>query len=379
MFWNIYKKRILISLRDKDILIWAWLFPLMLATLFHFAFANLDASGTLKTIQLGVIDNAAYQQDLNFQNVLESVSGESEDSLFKLWSLKNQEEADDLLENGEIDGYVIYEDMPLLMISTNGLRQTIIKGFLDRYLQTKDSVLRLIEENPEAYLILPELLTPLNYTERILLSNSTQTKTVGYFYALLAMACLYGGFQGLTVISQMQANLSAVGARVTVSSAGRFRLVAYDLLGGLTTHFLQILTLVAYINFALGISFGSQLWFVLFTCLISSLLGISFGAMISATSKLKEQVKIAILIVISNICCFLAGLMIGDINYVVMQKAPVVAWLNPAARISDAFYCLYYYDNYERFFLNIGIIFSMAIAMLVITAFFVRRQEYESL
>jgi ABC-2 type transport system permease protein len=71
--------------------------------------------------------------------------------------------------------------------------------------------------------------------------------------------------------------------------------------------------------------------------------------------------------------------MLSGINYAVMQKTPAAAWLNPAARISDAFYCLYYYDTYDRYLLNIGIILTMAFMMFAVTSVFIRRQRYESI
>jgi len=379
MFWNIYSKRVLISLRDSETYFYTWLFPILLATLFYFAFANLDTAGQFKIMPIGIIYNEAYQNDVTFRKTLEAVSGGGEDSLFELHLLKNQEDADLLLEKGEIDGYIIVEDVPVLMIRESGLRQTFIKGFIDRYLQTKDGIERLISQNPTAVHTLPALLTPIDYTERISLSESPQSSTISYFYALLAMVSLYGGFQGLRTVFQIQANLSPLGARISILPTSRFKLIGYDLLGGVTMQFVCLLVVVVYIRFILGVSFGSQLWLVLLTCLIGSCLGVTFGAMISISSKLKVQAKIAILITAAMVCCFLAGLMVGDISYTVMQNAPIVAWLNPAARITDAFYCLYYYDTYERFFLNIGIISIMSVICLVITVLLTRRKQYESI
>jgi ABC-2 type transport system permease protein len=190
---------------------------------------------------------------------------------------------------------------------------------------------------------------------------------------------MYGGFQGLVTVAYLQANLSPMGARRTVAPARRWRVVIYDLFGALTVHLLCIVTVVAYITFALGTSFGSQIWAVLLTCLAGSLLGIAFGAMVSAMSRMKEAIKVAILITTTMVCSFLAGLMVEGINYIVAQNAPIISWLNPAARIADAFYCLYFYDTYERYFLNIGIILGFVVIMFLLTAVFIRRQRYENI
>ena len=75
----------------------------------------------------------------------------------------------------------------------------------------------------------------------------------------------------------------------------------------------------------------------------------------------------------------MAGLMVSGINYVIEQALPLLAWLNPAARIADAFYCLYYYDTYTRFVLDICVLIGMTVVMFGISIFALRRRTYESI
>ena len=376
MFWNIYSKRVLMSFRNWEVLLWTWIFPIILGTLFYATFGAIDTEGQFSRFPLGVVDSAEYRGDAAFKSALESVSGD--DGLFDLKVFADRQEADAALEGSEVEGYVVAGETPTLMVTMDGINQTIAKSFLDQYLQTKNSVSMIVASNPALLKSLPELLSQVDYMEEISLSHNPPTNKVNYFYALLAMVCLYGGFQGLTSVTYVQANLSALGARRTMTPFGRFKLTVYDLLGGITVQFACLLTVVAYIVFALRTSFGSQTGLVLLTCLAGSMLGVAFGAMVSVT-KLKEQAKIAILITITMVCCFLSGMMVGGINYVIAEKAPIVSWLNPAARISDAFYCLYYYDTYDKFFLNIGIILAMTVVLFAITSVFLRRQRYESI
>jgi len=377
MFWNIYGKRVLRSFRDRDSLIWTWIFPILLATMFFATFGSLDTMGMLDRFPLGVVNDEAYRLDAAFRSALESVSGE--DGLFELIVIEDADAADAMLENGGVEGYILAGEIPVLVIAGDGINQTIAKGFLDRYIQTGSSVLMILANDPAAAANLPAMLSQVDYTREISLSKNPPSNRLNYFYALLAMVCMYGGFQGLASVTYLQANLSALGARRTVAPAVRWRMIVYDLLGGITVHVIFLFTVVAYITFVLGTSFGSQFGVVLLTCFACSMLGVAFGAMVSAVSRLKEQVKIAILITVSMVCSFLSGLMTSGINYTIAEKAPFIAFINPAARITDAFYCLYYYDNYERYLVNIGIIAGMAAAMFLTTAVFLRRQRYESI
>jgi len=380
MFWNIYWKRILSSLRSKDMIIWTWAFPIMLSTLFYFTLTNLDEESLLKIIPVGIVTDAAFEQDTTFQTIIDTVSEPGEDQLFDLHRVDNAEQGDALLLQGEIDGYIQFKNKtPDFITKNDGLNQTIIKSFLDNYLQTKSSMEKLMTENPSALHQAASLFSREAFTKEISLTENPPTDTVNFFYALLAMVCMYGGFLGLKSVSMLQANLSPLGARRTMSPVKRFRLITCDLLGCITVHFACLLVIVSYIVFVLGISFGSKSGLVILTCLAGSLLGVSFGALVSISAKLKEAAKTAVLIVTTMICCFLSGLMFSGINYLIAQKAPALSWLNPAARIVDAFYCLYYYDTYDRYFLNIGILLLMSLVMFTMTAFFLRRQRYESI
>jgi len=377
MFRNIFVKRLLFSVRDRGTLIWTLIFPLILATMFFAVFGRLDTEGLLVSFPMGVVHDEAFLRDASFSAALESVSGE--DGLFELHTFQTRAEAYAALEDGLIDGFFLAGETPTLVVKSDGVEQTIAKTFIDRYIQTRSSIEHILKANPAAAADLPVLLTAESFTTEITLSHNPPSNKLNYFYALLAMVSMYGCFQGQNSVYYLQANMSALGARRSLAPVKRWRMLIYDLLGGLTVQFACVLITLAYMIFALGIDFGRQVGFVILTCFAGSTLGMAFGAMVSSASKLKESAKNAIMISVSMICVFLSGLMIGGINYIIAQRAPVLAWINPAARITDAFYSLYFYDTYERFLLNIAVVIGMTVIMFIIAAVSLRRQRYESI
>ena len=72
-------------------------------------------------------------------------------------------------------------------------------------------------------------------------------------------------------------------------------------------------------------------------------------------------------------------MMESSMKYLIDQKFPVISWLNPAARISDALYCLYYFDDYQRYGQNIAVIMAMSAVLLLLSGVSLRRQSYESI
>ncbi|MGI5897388.1 MAG: ABC transporter permease [Oscillospiraceae bacterium] len=379
MFWTIYWNRIKASVRTKDLLVWTWIFPIMLSTLFYFAFANLDSVNTFEAVPTAVVDDSAYRSAEGFRQTLESVSAEGGEQLIALTKVPDLETADRLLEADEVEGYIVVQDgKPELKVKANGIGQTILKKFLDQYLQTASALETMAEQNPAA-LEQTELLERTGFTYEISLTERQPTDKINYFYALLAMVCMYGGFQGMQTVVYLQANLSPLGARRMLAPVSRLRVIVCDMLGGLTVHFVCLLIVVGYIALVLGVSFGSQLLYILLVCLLGSLVGVGMGAAVGALFRWSEIAKTAILVTVTMVCSFFAGLMTTGINYMVERIAPAAAWINPAARIVDAFYCLYYYDTYERFFADLAVLAAMSVFFFAVAGAALRRKSYESI
>ena len=379
MFWNIYSKRLLSSIRNKDQLIWIWAFPLILATLFYFCLSSVAEADHLEAVPTGVVTDAAYEENPIFDQVLEQV-GSGKDALLKITKYTQEEKADTALEKGDIDGYIRLKDnAPELVVKQEGMNQTLLKSFLDRYVQTEGNIRAVMEKNPGYAFDAEEIMEGISLTEDMSLSSQPNNPTLNYYYALIAMVCMYGGMQGLMSITYLQGNLSSLGARRMMAPLGRMGVIFCDMLGSITVHMMSLLFLLFYITVILGQDFGDRLPLLVLTCLVGTILGVAFGTAVSCLTKLGEGMKVGILVSVTMFCCFGAGMMTSGMKYLLDQNAPVVSWLNPAARISDAFYCLYYFDDYQRYCRNIVVILAMAAVLFMVSGIFLRRQSYESI
>lgn len=390
MFWNIYRKYILRAVRSREMIGWTLLFPILLSTLFYFSLGSLDEDMEFQSIPAAVVENRAMETEGYLKQMLEEISKGGE-PLLDLCRVSSEEEADTLLKNDEICGYIFMEGRdPRLYVKENGIYQTILKNLLDSYIQTKDAVITIAGKDPVSALKLAkraaggkrdgEDLTPSREFIRDLeLTGKKPSATVNYYYALLAMICLYGGFHGLVVVENLQANLSPQGARNTLSPGSRWKLFLASYLGALTVQFLCVAVSFFYMGFVLKVNFGTSPCAALGTILAGSMTGISFGSVVALPPKWKGGMKSGVLVGVSMICCFFAGLMIDGISYIVKTNMPILAAVNPAARIADAFYCLYYYEGYTRYFQNIGMLLGMAVIFGGICVIATRRVQYESI
>lgn len=378
MFANIYKTRLLCSVRSVDVLVWTWIFPFMLATLFHFAFANLDTAGTFQPIQTAVINNEAYGADGTFRTVLETLSADGADQMLDLTIVNSEQEADELLRGGEIAGYITPGKDLKLTVRESGVEQSILQNLLDTYGQRASAIGDIIARNPGAAANLLQAGQD-SYTQSPADGGQERSSAVSYFFALIGMVCLYACFQGLTTVTNIQANLSRLGARVSLAPVSKIKLIVYDSLGGLTVHYISCALVALYICLLTEIDLLHDFPLILVVCLAGSLVGYALGTAVGAIGRMKENMKSGILIVVSITLSFMAGMMIEGINYLIQKQAPILGWINPAARVADALYRLYYYNTYGLYLLDLAILITMAAVLFLISAILLRRRKYESI
>lgn len=382
MFGHIFINRCKCLVRDTGVMFWTFMFPIILASLFALAFNNLSSADRLGAINIAVVNNHEYQNNHGFQTALSSVSksGTTGDAALFDVRLGNRQETDGWLKDNNIDGYIVMDSGPHLAVRQSGIKQAIVQEFLDDYMQKSSTLTAIIKQNPQSGKdLLAAVKKSHNYIKAVSPTNAEPNTTLNYFFALVAMACLYGSYWGVKEVSTVQADLSPQGARVSLAPFKKSRLLGPSLCAATVVHLLSIFILVAYLSLVLKVDFGNDLLYVLLTCVLGSITGILMGALIGVIIKKGEAAKTAVLISISLVLSFLAGLMIVDMKYIVTNAVPVMAYLNPANLITDAFYSLYYYDTYSRFYTNIGLLVVFILVFYLAIYLITRRQRYASL
>lgn len=383
MFAHIFINRLKCVFRDRQTVFWSFLFPLILATLFGMAFSNLNKGEAFDTIDLAIVNTAQYRSDTTLQTALTSMSSQSstQKPMFALKLVESEEAANDILKNNEITGYILYtEDAPRVVVKESGMNQTILKEFIDHYLQMKSAYTKILMENPNALQgFNAETTNVERLIEEVSPTDAAPNNTLTYYFALIAMACLYGGFWGMKEVSAVQANQSPQGARINLAPVHKLKVFGYSLCVVILMQFLAILVLIAYLHFVMKVDFGNQVGYMLLASLAGCTMGVSFGAFVGAVLKNNEGLKVAVLIGTSMFFSFFAGLMVADMKYIVTEAVPALAYINPANLVADAFYSLYYYTTHTRFFTNIGLLFGISVVLFLVVYFVMRRQRYASI
>lgn len=380
MFSHIFIVRMKCLLRNKELMFWTLVFPLLMATFFNMAFSGLNSAEAFKPIEAAVVNDAGYKQDTSFQQTLTAVSN-GDSRIFNLKEVSSREEADQLLESGKIEGYFSVDGTLALTVKKSGLNPSIMKSFADQYQQTASAVGQILKTNPQALQngLLQDMGLSREYVTEVAAGGASPNNVLNYFYSLIAMACFYGSFFGLQEVTDIQANLSARAARINMSPVHKLKAFVAGLSAALVIQFVEILILLAYLAFALHVDFGPRIGYVLLTAFVGCILGLSFGSLISAAVKKSEGLKTAILISATMVGTFMAGMMMLNMKYIISQNAPILSYLNPINLLTDAFYSLYYYDTLDRYLLNLGLMGVFAVVFCLGTYAIIRRRKYASL
>lgn len=376
----LFKYRFLQTIREFSVMFWALAFPIILGTLFYFSFGtSTSATGetSWKAIKVAVVSKERSSENAKaFETFLKNMNGE----LLTLIRSSSEAEALDMLNEEKVTGIFYVKASPSLTVGKNGLNESILTGVLDNFNQNSSMIREILSKHPEN---LPAVLESLgNYRQTVreeTLGGKTLNPNVQYFFALIAYACLSGAFLGVRASFDTQANLTALGARRSVTPTHRLKLVIIDMLVLVTIHFINILILNLYIIKILKISLGDDIGSLLLVDLMGSIIGICIGLAFGCISKLDLNMKMSISVAITLVPGFLAGLMFGNMKNILELHCPIINRINPAAVLSDAFYCLGIYNDMARFTRCLIILAVMSIVLILIAFLGVRRESYDSI
>ena len=378
---TLFSTKIKCLYRDRQGLFWALLFPIFLAIIYHYAFADLGKTDVLKTIDIAAISTGSGNE-ATLKQTLQDATFENGLPIFNV-AFVEKAEAEQLLDNNKVTGYIVMGEVPELVVKGSDIKATIAKNVLNSYRQmygVADIITKEAQGESVNYdAVMKDMIDREYYLKnRKEASGTNMDYTVIYFYALLAMVCIYGGNWGLREGADISAALSARGARVNIAPYSMAKLLFCNLSASLALHFTGVLLVIAFMSNILKIDFGTQLLYVIFVCFVGSIVGILFGCLTALLMKGTEKKKDAFLTCITLIWGFLAGLMIPSVKYIVASKFPALTFVNPVHLITDCLYSLYYYSGLSKYTYNIIVLSMIAVLLSCMIVMYMRRGKHGS-
>ncbi len=376
---HLFRYRFVQTIRNFSNMFWALLFPIILGTLFYLSFgsAGLESTGESRwdEIKVAVVkDTDSSENAQAFEGFLTQMDGETLD----IQDISTESEALSALNEETISGIFYVRDTPSLTVAKNGLNESILTSVLESYNQNAAMFREIAMTHPEK---LPDALDAMNdyrnTTAEVSLGGKDLNPNVQYFFALVAYACLSGAFLGVQSSIDGQANISALGARRSITPTHKLTLILIDMAVLFIIHFFNILILCLYITHVLGISLGNDVGALLLVDFMGSMIGICLGVAIGCLARISYGMKIGVCVLFTLFPGFLAGLMFGNMKNIIELHCPIINRINPAAVLSDAFYCMGIYNDMERFTRCLVILAVMSTLLLTVAFLGIRRERYD--
>lgn len=368
--------------KNKGLIFWSFAFPIIMATLFNMAFGNWEESEKFTSINIGIVTNEYFDNNIIAKNVFNSLS-DGDNKIFNI-TYASKDEVTNLLIDKKIEGIIEYTDSnPNIIINSNSVSSTIIKSVVDE-IETNNTIFSdLIKSGKYASNDMEEQVNKI--IERI---NSTTINTkdisvkkldiaVIEYYSLLAMTCLYGGFIAMSAISNSLASASNRGKRVAISPIKKSTAILSSLCASFIVQLIGALLLLIYINI-IGVNLHTNLISLFIITILGVLSGISIGLIVSVMINKSEDTKLGIIIAISMALSVLSGMTGVSLKYVIDSKIPFINKINPAAMITDGLYAVYY-ENSARFLNNIISLIIFISLLIVISILYMRRKKYDNI
>lgn len=372
------KYRFICIFKEKTTMFWSCIFSFILGTLFFLAFDNMSSVAEKIDVALVMEDNGT--EATSFKSVLEML-GDSDEGIIAVKEMSNKE-AKDKLNKDEISGIFYAGKEAKLVIAQNGIKQSVLQVILEQFQSRVNFISDLMKEKPEQLSKVSETIMKnagATYVTETSLGGEKPDSFLQYYFALIAMACLFGAYMGADVSMQLQADVSVVGARRTVSKESKIKMVFCDLITISIIEFAINVLLICYLKYFLGLDIGDDWPRMLLIVFLGGLTGISVGVWIGAMKRVSYGVKIGLLTASGLISSFLSGLMIGGIKGLIEQYCPIINRINPASLITDAFYSISMYPDSSRYIRDILALVVLIAVLFSITAMNIRRVRYDSI
>ncbi|HHX53117.1 MAG TPA: ABC transporter permease [Erysipelothrix sp.] len=364
MFAHSFKNTLKTLLRQRTLVFWGLVFPIVLGFFFKLALGNIDAEIQFEVIPVAV--NEKLLEDEIFSGVMSDLE---EEDILEITATTD----DSLVKDKEVVAYI--EDLDKIITSGSGIQETIVESIMNAYSHNQATIIRIMTENPQADLT--KILEVESYIEDTSSSNMSMVNT--YFYTLIGMQAMYGYMWGLTVMYQYEANLSTEAKRNVVAPIKKYVSLFAALLVAWLINMVVIIILMLVVHFVLNVNLGDQIGPILGLVSLAALTGVGFGTLIGVSNKRSMDLKVGIGISLTMAMSFLAGMMVMQMKIIIQRVAPIVNQINPVALITDAMYSLYYYPTLDRYFTNMIWLAGVTIVFIGATFFFIRGKRYDSL
>lgn len=399
MIFRFYFYRLKILLKNRSLILWTCLFPLIITTVYYMIFYNISEDKSLIRMPVAI---QTTKETKSVGEYLSSIKNNDGISLFSV-TYVSDEEGETLLLQDKVIAYISY-DGSLIINSRQSSNKNLLKTYLDIYLEKiaiqedlarlsseentsgeveKDTIRQdnIKQDNIKQDNIKQDNIKQDNVWKYINTNNDTRTTSskLLYFYALIGLACMLGSSWGFKEMMDFYGDDSIVGLKIQVSTMEKKHLILSNIAAIITVHFTSLSLLLFYLVVVLKVINFRNIPIMMLIVFLGSFVGINLGAALYMLLQTNKRVKRSVLNIIILVGSIISGLFYPKINYYIIKEIPIIHYLNPASLITNTFYNLLYKEDYLKVYINLSILLSWGILFGFIALSSLRRRNYASI
>lgn len=445
--WTTFKTTVRTLLLTPSAVVWTLIFPIVLATVFNFMFEPMRSTGSVEAVKVAVVADDAWEDSpfsqvvdtlseadepllavhpvATEQEARELIAEGSVAGAYIVDAVGNEgnaeqsgsDELDAVDAAGPADAAGAASGSgtaagssdvststssagstgaPRIILAPAGsgtgsdasydVNRAILESVATSYLQSEALIEELATHDPVALSDPTTIENALGLgvsVREVSLTHAQPDSMVRFYYALLGMASIFAAQLAGESVWHLQPTSSAAGARRTVSSTSRMRLLIPTIgaCWAVSTTFLAIA--FGYIYLTAHIEFSGREGLCLVGIAAASLLSCGIGALVGALpGRMGSDSRRGILTALTCLLSLFAGLYgepTMELADTVAHVFPAATWLNPVCLIRDLFYTVYYYDTLVPFSLRLAACAGIAAVLLAVSAACMRRSAHEHL
>lgn len=386
--------------KNKIIIFWSLLFPIILGAIFHVVFEDIKNNDDFETIQVNYVlkeeneenafansqlqnlvaimnsDEMTYDLKTEKNNVVTTkkvpVFAVSEKSLSDAQLALNQNRIMYLEAEKESEHQVKFK----VYSANENINFKILSSVIKSYSDIANTIQKLVMEGEmspaEAQAIYME--TVQNSFEKSS-GNKTLDYIDNYHYTVIGMAIIFGTFLAFEQAKIYRPLSFEFAKRVKVSGVSRPKLLLSSILSALAVQFAVMVVYLSISILFFGIrfsNFGLALLVIILGIISMNVLGFFLGIFFN---KLSQNAVVAIIVIMGTLGGFLTGMMVPIIKYYVNLYLPFVRYTNINGLISDSLLQLDF-GNLAQYWYNILALNVITIGLAGLTFYqYVRKEK----
>lgn len=359
MLIHLLKYSLKMLVKDRNIMFWLLVFPIIIGTFMHLMTArSFEMEEKFATIPVAVVVQTDGKE---YIRLLREAAAGQEMPLLEITETTEQQ-AQALLAQGKAEGIVYAGDTLSLTVQESGAVPSMLQLILNRIEQCRKYDMPYTMEN--------SFVTESNSI------GDNMRPVMNLIYAVMALVCLLASLTGCECIATGWGGVSGPGLRRAVSPVGRMKGLLADFLACEIIGYGAACIVFIYMRFVLGICIGDRYPLILLFLSVAVSSGVMMGMFIGLLPFRRERLRLAVLTGMILVCCAMDDLMIEGIRDVIEHSVPWLNDVNPAAMISDAFYSLNVYSGYSRFLLDAGRLGGVTVLFMLLCLIIIRGKRY---